>query len=298
MTVRLKKDLPLHLMMLPAVLILLIYHYIPMLGIVIAFQSFIPSLGFTRSEFVGFYNFRFLFSTSGFTRAIMNTVYIAVFKIIAGIFVPVTFSLLLNEVRRSWYKRSLQTLVYLPHFISWVLMAGIIIDILSPTRGIVNQFLGLFGIKPIFFLGDTAWFPPVIIVTDIWKEFGWGTIVYLAAISGIDPSLYEAATIDGASHWKQTRHVTIPGILSTIVLLATLSLGKILNAGFDQVYNLLSPVTMSSGDIIDTFVYRLGIQNGQFSIATAAGLFKSAISCLFIVSSYKLAYRFAGYKVF
>ena len=196
------------------------------------------------------------------------------------------------------FKRSIQTIIYLPYFISWVLMAGIIIDILSPSGGIVNEFLNLLGIKSIFFLGNDSWFPSVIITTNIWKEFGWGTIIYMAALAGIDPTYYEAAIMDGAGRWKQTIHITIPYIVPTIILLTVLSLGSILNAGFDQIYNLMSPITMKSGDIIDTLVYRLGFKNAQFSLATAAGLFKSAISCTLIITSYKVAYRTTGYKVF
>jgi putative aldouronate transport system permease protein len=293
-----RKNLPLHLMMLPSVIILLVFSYIPMFGIIIAFQHYMPYLGFSKSDFVGLDNFYTLFTTPGFVQALFNTVYISFWKMVTGIIVPVTFALLLNEVNISAFKRSVQTIIYLPYFISWVLMAGIIIDILSPTNGIVNQLLNLFGIKSILFLGDNNWFPAVIISTNVWKEFGWGTIIYMAALSGIDPTLYEASVMDGAGRWKQTLHITLPGIVPTIILLSVLSLGNILNAGFDQIYNLMSPVTMQSGDIIDTLVYRLGINNGQFSVATAAGLFKSAISCLFIVVSYKLAYRFAGYKIF
>lgn len=284
-------------MLLPAVIILIIYSYIPMLGIVIAFQDYKPYLGFFHSNFVGLDNFTRLFTTPGFGQALYNTVFIASLKIITGILVPVTFALLLNEVRITAYKRMVQTIIYLPYFVSWVLMAGIIIDILSPTDGIVNEILVLFGAKPIFFLGNNKWFPSVLIGTNIWKDFGWGTIIYMAALAGVDPTLYEAAIVDGAGRWKQTMHVTLPCIASTIVLLLVLSLGSILNAGFDQIYNLISPVTMKSGDIIDTLVYRLGFKNAQFSLATAAGLFKSGISCVLIVISYKLAYRLTGYKV-
>lgn len=294
----LKKDLSLHIMLLPSVVILLIFSYLPMTGIVIAFQHYQPYFGILKSKFYGLGNFKNLFTTPGFGQALFNTVFIALMKIIAGIVVPVSFALLLNEVRVASFKKTVQTIVYLPYFVSWVLMAGIIIDILSPTSGIVNQFLKLVGIKPILFLGENAWFPYVLVLTNIWKEFGWGTIIYMAALAGIDPTLYEAAIIDGAGRWKQAMHITLPGIVSTIILLSTLSLGNILNAGFDQIYNLMSPITMQSGDIIDTMVYRLGIQNAQFSLATAAGLFKSVISCVFIIASYRLAYRFSGYKIF
>lgn len=292
------KYLSFHLMLLIPTALLVVYCYVPMAGIIIAFQNYKPALGFTGSKFTGLENFRVLFTNPGFMQALKNTVVIAFWKIITGLIVPVTFSLLLNEIRRSSVKRTAQTIIYMPYFISWVLMAGIIVDILSPENGIVNRLLGLFGMEPVFFLGDNNWFKPVLVVTNVWKEFGWGTIIYMAALTGIDLNLYEAAAIDGAGRWKQTLHVTLPGIAPTIVLLTTLSLGNVLNAGFDQVYNLMSPITLESGDIIDTLIYRLGIKNAQFGIATAAGLFKSMISAFFIVTSYKLAYKFTGYRVF
>ncbi|WP_330424837.1 ABC transporter permease [Lachnotalea sp. AF33-28] len=292
------KYLSFHLMLLIPTALLVVYCYVPMAGIIIAFQNYKPALGFTGSKFTGLENFRVLFTNPGFMQALKNTVVIAFWKIITGLIVPVTFSLLLNEIRRSSIKRTAQTIIYMPYFISWVLMAGIIVDILSPENGIVNRLLGLFGVEPVFFLGDNNWFKPVLVVTNVWKEFGWGTIIYMAALTGIDLNLYEAAAIDGAGRWKQTLHVTLPGIAPTIVLLTTLSLGNVLNAGFDQVYNLMSPITLESGDIIDTLIYRLGIKNAQFGIATAAGLFKSMISAFFIVTSYKLAYKFTGYRVF
>lgn len=292
------KYLSFHLMLLIPTALLVVYCYVPMAGIIIAFQNYKPALGFTGSKFTGLENFRVLFTNPGFMQALKNTVVIAFWKIITGLIVPVTFSLLLNEIRRSSIKRTAQTIIYMPYFISWVLMAGIIVDILSPENGIVNRLLSLFGMEPVFFLGDNNWFKPVLVVTNVWKEFGWGTIIYMAALTGIDLNLYEAAAIDGAGRWKQTLHVTLPGIAPTIVLLTTLSLGNVLNAGFDQVYNLMSPITLESGDIIDTLIYRLGIKNAQFGIATAAGLFKSMISAFFIVTSYKLAYKFTGYRVF
>lgn len=292
------KYLSFHLMLLIPTALLVVYCYVPMAGIIIAFQNYKSALGFTGSKFTGLENFRVLFTNPGFMQALKNTVVIAFWKIITGLIVPVTFSLLLNEIRRSTVKRTAQTIIYMPYFISWVLMAGIIVDILSPENGIVNRLLSLFGMEPVFFLGDNNWFKPVLVVTNVWKEFGWGTIIYMAALTGIDLNLYEAAAIDGAGRWKQTLHVTLPGIAPTIVLLTTLSLGNVLNAGFDQVYNLMSPITLESGDIIDTLIYRLGIKNAQFGIATAAGLFKSMISAFFIVTSYKLAYKFTGYRVF
>ena len=284
------------MLLLPAVLVF-VYSYIPMAGIVISFMDYKPALGFAGSRFIGLEHFRTLFNNPQFSQALENTVVIAFWKIVFGLVVPVTFALLLNEVRNTAYKRVAQTVVYLPHFISWVLMSGIIIDFLSAT-GAMNQLLGLFGMEPVLFLLDNKLFKPVLIVTDIWKSFGWGTIIYMAALTGVDPNLYEAAAIDGAGRWKQTLHVTFPGILSTVVLKMTLSLRDVLNAGFDQVYNLMSPVTMQSGDILDTLIYRLGMENANFGLSTAVGLFKSLVGAVFIIVSYKLAHRFTGYKIF
>ena len=192
----------------------------------------------------------------------------------------------------------MQTLIYLPHFLSWIILGGILIDVLSPSNGIVNKVLGLIGIKPIFFLGDNTWFRITLIVTDIWKGFGFGTIVYLSAITVIDQNLYEASIIDGANRWKQTWHITLPGMRMVIVLLMLLSLGNVLNAGFDQIFNLYGPIVYETGDIIDTLVYRIGLINAQFGVATAIGLFKSVVSFIFISVSYFLAYRYADYRIF
>lgn len=289
--------MPLHLMLLPALILLIIFAYVPMFGIVIAFQKFIPTKGFFGSEWVGLDNFLYVYNLPDTFQIVYNTVFIAVMKIIAGLAVPVTIALLLNELARERIKRTIQTLIYLPHFLSWVILGGVLIDVLS-LKGIVNNFLGLFGAEPIYFLGDNRWFPYVLVVTDVWKDFGFGTIVYLAALTSIDQTLYEAAVIDGANRWKQTLHVTIPGIMPIVILMMTLSLGNVLNAGFDQVFNLYSPQVYESGDIIDTFVYRIGLIDAQYSVATAVGLFKSLVSLLLISVSYMIAYRFAGYRIF
>ena len=223
---------------------------------------------------------------------------IAFFKIILGLIVPISVAILLNEVRSNKFRRTVQTAIYLPYFLSWVVLGGVMIDILSPSSGIVNQALGFLGIKPIFFLGSNKWFQPTIVMTDIWKGFGFGTVVYLAAITGIDPSLYEAATMDGAGRFQKMWHVTLPGIRMIVVLMCVLSLGNVLNAGFDQILNLYSPQVYETGDIIDTFIYRIGLIDAQFGPATAMGLFKSAVSCLFISVSYHVAYKFFDYRIF
>ncbi len=292
------RQLPLHIMVIPGVIITLIYHYIPMLGIIMAFQKFVPARGFFRSKWVGLDNFQYMLNLPNIKSVIFNTVFISFMKIIVGLIVPVVFALLLNEMRRERYKRTLQTIIYFPYFLSWVILGGILIDVLSPSNGIVNQILGLFGIEPVFFLGDAKWFPYTLVLTNTWKSFGYDTIVYLAALTSIDMALYEAAYVDGAGRWKQTLHVTIPGILPIVTLMTVLALGNILNAGFDQVFNLYSPQVYSSGDILDTLVYRLGLVDAQYSVATAVGLFKSVISFVLILISNKLANTYAGYRIF
>jgi putative aldouronate transport system permease protein len=285
-------------MLLPSILILLIYHYTPMLGLVIAFQKYKPYLGVSHSPWVGLDNFRMLFEYPDFARVFRNTVVIAGMKLVFHLVAPITFALLLNEVRHRLFKRTVQTFVYLPHFLSWVILGGILMDLLSPQGGLVNQGLSLLGIQPIFFLGDPAWFRAVVIISDVWKDFGFAAIIYLAALTGIDPGLYEAAVVDGASRWKQTLHITIPCLIPISIVTVTLSLRHVLDAGFDQIFILYNPLVYSTGDIIDTYVYRVGLHDGQYSIATAVGLFKSVINLLFVVLSYYLAKRFANYRIF
>jgi len=292
-----KRELSLIVMLLPALILVLIYRYGSMFGIVMAFQKFSPAKGFFRSPWVGLDNFRNLFTMPNIGQIIYNTVFISFFKMTLGIIVPVVFALMLNEIGSLRLRRTYQTLVYLPHFLSWVILAGIFADLLSKD-GIINTTLTGMGLQSIGFLSDQKVFPWTMIISDVWKGFGFGSIIYLAALTGIDQNLYEAAAIDGANRWQQTLHVTIPGITSTVVLMTVLSLANILNGGFDQIYNLYRPVVYETGDILDTFVYRLGIDNAQFSLSTAAGLFKSAISCILIVTSYRLADKFAGYQIF
>lgn len=293
---RMRKAWPLYLMLIPGIVLVFIFSYIPLYGVVIAFQKYNPRMLF-NSPWIGFDNFTYVFQMPGFMRTIWNTFYISVLKIILGIIVPVTFSLMLNEIQNKYFKRTFQTIVYLPHFISWVIMAGILTDLLS-LSGIVNQIIGFLGMEPILFLGNNDTFPATLVISDVWKSFGYGTIIYLAALTNIDPNLYEAAMVDGANRWKQTIHITLPGIIPIITLMTVLSLGNVLNAGFDQVFNLYSPIVYESGDIIDTFVYRLGLEQLQYSPAAAVGLFKSAVSCVLVGLGYFLADRCANYRVF
>ncbi len=286
-----------HLMMLPGIVVLCIFSIVPMLGGVIAFQDFNPGLGFFRSEWVGLDNFRYLFELRDSRTIFFNTVFIALMKMAADLIVPLLFALMLHELRFGRLKRWIQTIVYLPHFLSWVILSGIVIQLLS-SEGPINQLIVALGGQSIMFLGDNNWFPYVIVASDTWKEFGFETIIYLAALTGISPDLYEAAEVDGASRMRKLIHVTLPGIATTVVLLATLSLGNILNAGFDQIFNLYNPLVYASGDIIDTYVYRVGLLNIQYGLGTAVGLMKSVVSFLLIVMSYWMASRFANYRVF
>lgn len=239
----------------------------------------------------------YMFQMSDVRQVLANTVVIAVGKIIGNIIIPLVFALLLNELCLKRIKRPIQTIVYLPYFLSWVILAKIVLNIFGYT-GPVNQLMEIFGGSQINFFGEPDLFQPLVIGTDIWKGFGYNTVVYLAAILGVDQSLYEAAAVDGAGRFKRIWHVTMPGIRTTVALLAILSLGNVLNAGFDQIYNLYNPLVYSTGDIIDTWVYRAGLENLQYSLATAVGLFKSVISVILIAVGYKLADKFTGYKLF
>ncbi|MCC3373546.1 sugar ABC transporter permease [Cohnella sp. REN36] len=286
-----------HLMLLPGAILLFIFNIVPMFGIAIAFQDFVPGKLFWKQRWAGLANFEFMLQIPDSRQIFMNTLVIASLKIVAGIVIPVTFALLLHEVRTRWFKRWVQTIVYLPHFMSWVILSGIILTMFS-LDGIVNQVVTLFGAKPIMFMASNTWFRPIVVACDTWKEFGFGTIIYLAALTGINPALYEAAEIDGASRLQKLRYITLPGITTTVVLLSTLSLGNVLNAGFDQIFTLYNPLVYSTGDIIDTYVYRLGLIQMQYGLATAIGLFKSVIAIVLIVISYRLAYKFANYRIF
>ncbi len=282
-------------MLIPGVVLTFIFSYIPLYGVIIAFEKYNVGKGFA-SPWVGLENFRYLFSQPTFTRTIWNTLYISVWKLALGIIVPVTIAVLLNEMRSEKLKRFYQTLIYIPNFLSWIIMAGVLMDILSST-GAINMILAKMGFGSVDFLGNSKIFPWTMIVSDVWKGFGYGTIVYLAALTGIDPSLYESSMLDGATRWQQIKKITIPLLMPTIILMTVLSLGSVLNAGFDQVYNLYSPAVWETGDIIDTYVYRLGIQQAQYSVGAAVGLFKSLVSAVMVITSYRLADKLAGYRI-
>jgi len=292
-----RRNWPLYAMLAPTLILLAIFAYYPMYGVVMAFQNYNPGLGFTRSPWVGLANFERLFASPAFPRVISNTLIIAVSKLVTGQIAAIALALLFNEIRRVLFKRTMQNLLYMPHFLSWVVLAGILMDILSPM-GLAGKVQQALGMEPIIFLGSNFWFRPMLVVTNLWKEAGWSMIIYLAALTAIDPDLYEAAAIDGAGRFQRIRYVAIPGIMTTIILLACLNLGDVLQAGFEQVFNLYNPTVYETGDIIDTYVYRVGLVQAQFGVAAAAGLFKSAIGFVLIIISYRLADRYAGYQIF
>ena len=277
--VRLRRELPFHLMLLPAVILVGIFSYGPMVGIIMAFEKFSPKKGIFGSPFVGLENFRYLMNIPDIDKVVFNTFFIAAMK--------------LESV-----KKVIQTMVYFPHFLSWVILSGIFIDILSPSTGIVNEFITMLGFEPVYFLGDPKVFPYTMALTETWKEFGFGTIVYLATISGIDPTLYEAAEVYGAGRWQQTVHITLAALLPMAALMLILNLGGVLNLSFEQIYNLYSPQVYSTGDILDTLVYRLGMIDAQYGVATAVGLFKSVVSLVLVSFSYWFAGKVSGYRVF
>jgi ABC-type polysaccharide transport system, permease component len=290
-------------MLIPGIIIVLIYSYGPLLGLGIAFQKFSSSKGLFGSPWVGFDNFRYIFKLPDFSRALTNTLSISSMKIFFGMLTPIVVAVLLNEMGNLAYKRIAQTFIYLPFFISWVIIAGIMGDLLLPSTGAVNAVIKAFGFEPIFFLADSKVFVGTMIVVDVWKGFGFGTILYLAAITGIDPSLYEAASIDGANRFKRMIYITLPGLVPIIILNGTLSLGNVLNAGFDQIVNMYSPLVYRVSDILDTLVYRVGIAGDRnsmprYEIATAMGLFKSAVSFILISTAYWAAHKFADHSIF
>ncbi|WP_420832472.1 ABC transporter permease [Paenibacillus periandrae] len=282
----------LYLLMVPGIVYFIIFKYLPMAGIVIAFQDFSIFTGFTGSEWVGLEHFRKMFEDTQFYTIFRNTLLISLYKIIWGFPGPIILALLLNEIKHVFFKRTIQTLAYLPHFLSWVILGGILITVLSPTSGTLNKILILMGMEPIFFLANPSWFRTVLVASDIWKDVGWGAIIYLAALASIDPQLYEAAVVDGANKWRQLWHITLPSLTSTIIILFLLRLGHVLDVGFEQIFILYNSLVYEVADVFETYVYRVGIAQAEFSYTTAIGLFKSIVSLLFVLVANKLVKRF------
>lgn len=285
------------LMVLPGVLYFIIYKYVPMLGIVIAFQDYKPAFGILHSPWVGWKHFAALFHNEEIPRVLWNTVVISFYQIVLAFSFPIILALMLNEVGTSWLKRTIQTVVYLPHFLSWPVIAGIFFLLFSSNGGVTQIFAG-WGYDDFNLLSDPTHFRLMLVLQLIWKESGWGTIIYLAALLGISPELYEAARIDGAGRLRQIWHVSLPGIRSTIIVLLTLRLGYVLDVGFEQVFLMLNPMVNGVGDVLETYIYQIGLVNGKFSFATAVGLLKGLIGLVLILAANKLARRFNGRGIF
>ncbi|WNR45975.1 ABC transporter permease [Paenibacillus roseipurpureus] len=291
------KERYLWLLLLPGLIYFLVYKYIPMLGVVIAFQHFTPMKGFLHSEWVGWKNFAQIFDSPDVGIYLSNTLIISFYQIVFAFTVPVVIAVLLNEIRSKWLQRLIQTTIYLPHFLSWVVVAGIFYMLFKQDGSINNLLTGL-GFQPIEILSNKDTFRGMLVLQVIWKEAGWGTIIYLAALTGIDPELYEAAKIDGAGRWRQIWHITLPGIKSTIIVLFILRLGSVLDVGFEQVYLMLNPTVSAVGEVLDTYVYRVGVVNGNFSFTTAVGLLKGVVGMVLIVSANYLAKLFGERGVY
>ncbi|MHC1787429.1 MAG: ABC transporter permease [Christensenellales bacterium] len=280
-----------YLMLLPGIAYAIIFHYIPMTGLVIAFQDYKVFLGIDGSKFIGLANFERLFNTSKFLNVLSNTFIISGLKILFGFPVPIFLAILINEVRQRPFQRIVQTVVYLPHFISWVIMSGIIMNLLAPGDGLLNLFRIAAGEKPIFFMAESSYFRAILVITDIWKEMGWSAIIYLAALAGVPQEIHEAALIDGSNRIQRIVYISLPYILPTITVMFLLRLGGVLSAGFDQVFSLYNSAVYSVGDIIDTYVYRIGIIDRKYGFSTAVGLFKSVVACVFVLTFNYLANR-------
>ena len=276
------RDKWLYLLLLPGLVFLIIFRYIPIFGNVIAFMDYNP-YDAAQTTWVGLKHFQDLLTRPQFLQVFGNTLYISILKMVCGFPIPIILALMMNEMKNLKFKKVAQTLLYLPNFISWVVLAGLIMNMLDPDTGLVTGIINSITGEQVQVLTDTRYFVPMLIVTDIYKGAGWGTIIYFAALSGIDPQLYEAAEIDGARKWKQLLHITLPSITPTIVVMLILSCNNIVNAGFDQIFMLYSALVFSVADIIDTYVYRIGIQNADYSFSTAAGLFKSVIAFVMIL---------------
>lgn len=286
------KEWQLVLMFLPVIICLGIFSYAPMYGLIIAFKDYRILDGIMGSKWVGFKHFEALLTAPSFREVFLNTIKISFLRILFGFPAPIILSLLLNEIKNTWYKKIVQTVSYLPHFLSWVVLSGILINFLSPTTGFVNQIITILGGEAIYFVADIKYFVPMLIATGIWKGVGWGTIIYLAAISNINPELYEAAIVDGANRFRRVIHITIPSIAPIISVMFILNSGNLINAGFDQIFNMYNEAVYRVADIIDTYVYRRGIEQAQYSFSTAVGLFKNIISFSLVVTTNIVAKKF------
>lgn len=288
-----KREWQLYLLLLPTILWLAIFLYKPMYGLQIAFKDYSIFRGVSGSPWVGFEHFGVLFQSDQFLRALKNTIIISGYSLCFGFPVPIILALMFNEVLSRWFKKSAQTIVYLPHFISSVIIAGIVITAFSPSAGIVNTILGWFGMDSVYFLTKPEWFRPIFIGTTIWQESGFQSIVYLAAIAGVSPTLYESAVVDGASRWQMMWKITLPCILPTIIIMLIIRIGNILEVSFEMIILLYQPATYETADVVNTFIYRQGIQGAQYDLAAAAGLFNAVVAFVLVMTANTISKRYS-----
>lgn len=285
-------------MIIPGFIYFILFKYIPISGSIIAFQDYNLYTGIWKSPFVGFKHFETLFTYPEFLNILTNTILISIYQLVFGFPAPVLLAILLNEVRKMWFKRSIQTIMYLPHFLSWVIVGGLVINVLSPNYGIINDLLDFFGFERIFFMQKPEYFRSIVVWSGIWKEVGWNTIIYLAALASINPELYEAADVDGAGRLRKIISITLPALLPTIMVLLLIRIGHILDLGFEQVYILLNPIVTAKGQILDTYIYSIGLLGGQYSYTTAIGIFKSVVGLILILGFNRISKKLTGQSLF
>lgn len=291
---RFKGYLPLYFFVIPGIVLVILFNYIPILGLQLAFKNYSFRGGIWGSPWVGLDNFRVFIVLKDFWRIVMNTFLLTSLRLVFTFPAPIILALLINEISNKLFKRAVQTISYLPHFVSWVIVFGFLEALLSVQGGAVNALLGLIGIKPIWFIGSEEWFRPMFVASSVWKDVGWGTILYLAAITGINPELYEAATIDGAGRFSRARYITLPGLVPIISIMLILSIPGLLSVGIDQIYPMINPANMAVAEVIDTYILRLGIGQAQYSMTTALGLVMSILSTLLLATCNKASKLIGG----
>ncbi|WP_248928612.1 ABC transporter permease [Paenibacillus hamazuiensis] len=286
---RLRRSIPLYAMLLPVAAFYIVFKYVPMAGLIIAFENYNFADGIFGSPWVGWQNFRLLFSTPNTLSMIWNTLWLSVLNLVFGFPLPILLAVLLNEVRRTWVKKWVQTLIYLPHFFSWVIVSGVVLTLFATDYGTVNRLLGFLSVEPVTFLYEPVSWTVIFVGSGVWKEMGFSAVIFLAALTAIDPALYESACIDGAGKWRQVWHITLPGIRHTIVLMLILAIGKVMEVGFDQVYNLQNSAVADVSEVISTYMYKIGLQQAQFSLTTAMGLFESTVGFVLVLIANRIA---------
>ncbi len=285
------------LMFIPVIAFYAVFCYGPMYGIIIAFKDYNFAQGIMGSPWIGLENFERMFHSESFIQVFRNTLLLSLYKLITGFPAPILFALLLNELRCRRFKKTVQTISYLPYFLSWVVLGGLFIQLLSPSSGPINAILKAMGMQPIFFLGDVKWFRSVMVITSLWKGLGWGSIIYLAGLTGIDPELYEAATMDGAGKFKQVLHITLPSLVPVMTIMFIFAVGGVINDDFDQIFNLYNEAVYSVGDVISTYTYRVGLISNEYGYSTAVGLFKNIIAIALLAGTNFLTKRCSDYGI-